>query len=158
MKIVKTISEIRDIVKEWKKSGYSIGLVPTMGYLHAGHGSLIEQSVKNNDKTVVSVFVNPTQFGPNEDLEKYPRDIKRDSELVSSLGGDIIFNPEPEEMYRKYNSTTVKVETAMPVNTKDTPEWDNNVNPRYFVTEASAFVIFPPKYAPPIFPMALEKI
>ena len=92
MKIVKTISEIRDIVKEWKKSGYSIGLVPTMGYLHAGHGSLIEQSVKNNDKTVVSVFVNPTQFGPNEDLEKYPRDIKRDSELVSSLGGDIIFN------------------------------------------------------------------
>ena len=110
MKIVKTISEIRDIVKEWKKSGYSIGLVPTMGYLHAGHGSLIEQSVKNNGKTVVSVFVNPTQFGPNEDLEKYPRDIKRDSELVSSLGGDIIFNPEPEEMYRKYNSTTVKVE------------------------------------------------
>lgn len=110
MKIVKTISEIRDIVKEWRKAGYSIGLVPTMGYLHAGHGSLIEQSVKNNDKTVVSVFVNPTQFGPNEDLEKYPRDIKRDSELVASLGGDIIFNPEPEEMYKKNNATTVKVE------------------------------------------------
>ena len=110
MKIVKTISEIRDIVKEWRKAGYSIGLVPTMGYLHAGHGSLIEQSVKNNDKTVVSVFVNPTQFGPNEDLEKYPRDIKRDSELVASLSGDIIFNPEPEEMYKKNNATTVKVE------------------------------------------------
>lgn len=110
MKIVKTISEIRDIVKEWRKAGYSIGLVPTMGYLHAGHGSLIEQSVKNNDKTVVSVFVNPTQFGPNEDLEKYPRDIKRDSELVASLGGDIIFNPEPEEMYKKNNATTIKVE------------------------------------------------
>ena len=110
MKIVKTISEIRDIVKEWIKAGYSIGLVPTMGYLHAGHGSLIEQSVKNNDKTVVSVFVNPTQFGPNEDLEKYPRDIKRDSELVASLGGDIIFNPEPEEMYKKNNATTIKVE------------------------------------------------
>ena len=110
MKIVKTISEIRDIVKEWRKAGYSIGLAPTMGYLHAGHGSLIEQSVKNNDKTVVSVFVNPTQFGPNEDLEKYPRDIKRDSELVASLGGDIIFNPEPEEMYKKNNATTIKVE------------------------------------------------
>ena len=110
MKIVKTISEIRDIVKEWRKAGYSIGLVPTMGYLHAGHGSLIGQSVKNNDKTVVSVFVNPTQFGPNEDLEKYPRDIKRDSELVASLGGDIIFNPEPEEMYKKNNATTIKVE------------------------------------------------
>ena len=110
MKIVKTISEIRDIVKEWRKAGYSIGLVPTMGYLHAGHGSLIEQSVKNNDKTVVSVFVNPTQFGPNEDLEKYPRDIKRDSELVASLGGDIIFNPDPEEMYKKNNATTIKVE------------------------------------------------
>lgn len=110
MKIVKTISEIRDIIKEWRKAGYSIGLVPTMGYLHAGHGSLIEQSVKNNDKTVVSVFVNPTQFGPNEDLEKYPRDIKRDSELVASLGGDIVFNPEPEEMYKKNNATTIKVE------------------------------------------------
>lgn len=110
MKIIKTISEIRDIVKEWRKAGYSIGLVPTMGYLHAGHGSLIEQSVKNNDKTVVSIFVNPTQFGPNEDLEKYPRDIKRDSELVASLGGDIIFNPEPEEMYKKNNATTIKVE------------------------------------------------
>lgn len=110
MKIVKTVSEIREIIKEWRKAGHSIGLVPTMGYLHAGHGSLIEQSVKNNDKTVVSVFVNPTQFGPNEDLEKYPRDIKRDSELVQSLGGDIIFNPEPEEMYKKNNATTVKVE------------------------------------------------
>lgn len=110
MKIVKTVSEMRNIIKEWRKAGYSIGLVPTMGYLHAGHGSLIEQSVKNNDKTVVSVFVNPTQFGPNEDLEKYPRDIKRDSELVSSLGGDIIFNPEPEEMYKKNSATTVKVE------------------------------------------------
>ena len=110
MKIVKTVSEIREIIKEWRKAGYSIGLVPTMGYLHAGHGSLIKQSVKNNDKTVVSVFVNPTQFGPNEDLEKYPRDIKRDSELVQSLGGDIIFNPEPEEMYKKNNATTVKVE------------------------------------------------
>lgn len=110
MKIVKTISEIRDIVNEWKKAGYSVGLVPTMGYLHAGHGSLIKKSVKNNDKTVVSVFVNPTQFGPNEDYEKYPRDIKRDSELAASMGADIIFNPEPDEMYKNNNATTVKVE------------------------------------------------
>lgn len=110
MKIVKTISEIRDIVKEWKKAGYSVGLVPTMGYLHAGHGSLIKKSVENNDKTVVSVFVNPTQFGPNEDYEKYPRDIKRDSELAASMGADIIFNPEPDEMYKTNNVTTVKVE------------------------------------------------
>ncbi len=110
MEIIKTVSEVRDIVKKWRKAGHSIGLVPTMGYLHAGHGTLVEQSVKNNDKTVVSVFVNPAQFGPNEDLEKYPRDIKRDSELVASLGGDIIFKPEPEEMYKKSNATTVKVE------------------------------------------------
>ena len=110
MKIVKTISEIREIVKDWRKAGYSIGLVPTMGYLHAGHGSLIEQSVKNNDKTVVSVFVNPTQFAPNEDLEKYPRDIERDSKLVESLGGDIIFNPEASEMYNTKNYTYITVQ------------------------------------------------
>lgn len=110
MKIVKTIDEIRNIIKEWRKEGYSVGLVPTMGYLHEGHGSLIEQSVKNNDKTVVSVFVNPTQFGPNEDLEKYPRDIERDSKLVERLGGDIIFNPEASEMYKTTGFTTIKVE------------------------------------------------
>lgn len=110
MKIVKTINEIREIVKDWRKAGYSVGLVPTMGYLHAGHGSLIEQSVKNNDKTVVSVFVNPTQFGPNEDLEKYPRDIERDSKLVESLGGDIIFNPEASEMYSTNNYTYITVQ------------------------------------------------
>ncbi len=110
MKIVKTIDEIRNIIKEWRKEGYSVGLVPTMGYLHEGHGSLIEQSVKNNDKTVVSVFVNPTQFGPNEDLEKYPRDIERDSQLVESLGGDIIFNPEASEIYNTKNYTYITVQ------------------------------------------------
>lgn len=110
MKIVKKIDEIRNIIKEWRKEGYSVGLVPTMGYLHEGHGSLIEQSVKNNDKTVVSVFVNPTQFGPNEDLEKYPRDIERDSKLVERIGGDIIFNPEASEMYSSAGFTTIKVE------------------------------------------------
>lgn len=99
MKLVKTKKEVRDIVKEWKKQGLTVGLVPTMGYLHEGHASLIDASVKKNDKTVVSVFVNPMQFSPNEDLESYPRDINRDSALCASHGADLIFNPEPSEMY-----------------------------------------------------------
>lgn len=99
MKVVKTIKEIRDIVAEWKKEGLSIGLVPTMGYLHEGHESLIVKSVSQNDRTVVSVFVNPIQFGPTEDLEAYPRDLERDMALVERAGGDLIFNPEPCEMY-----------------------------------------------------------
>ncbi len=99
MLILKTIDEVRKQVKEWKKEGKSVGLVPTMGYLHEGHGSLIKRSVSENDKTVVSIFVNPMQFGPNEDLESYPRDLDKDAKLCESIGADIIFNPEPEEMY-----------------------------------------------------------
>ena len=99
MKLVKKISEVKEIVKEWKESGLSIGFVPTMGYLHEGHGSLIKKAKEENDKVVVSIFVNPMQFGPSEDLESYPRDIEKDSKFVSELGGDLIFNPEPEEMY-----------------------------------------------------------
>lgn len=99
MKIVKTIDEVRNIVKDWKRQGLSVGLVPTMGYLHEGHASLIDASVKENDRTVVSDFVNPIQFGPNEDLESYPRDINHDSELCEKHGADLIFNPEPSEMY-----------------------------------------------------------
>lgn len=99
MKVVKTIDEVRKIVKDWKKQGLSVGLVPTMGYLHEGHASLIDASVKENDRTVVSDFVNPIQFGPNEDLASYPRDINRDSLLCEEHGADIIFNPEPSEMY-----------------------------------------------------------
>lgn len=99
MKLVKTKQEVRNIVKEWKKQGLSVGLVPTMGYLHEGHASLIDASVKNNDRTVVSIFVNPMQFSPNEDLESYPRDINRDSAVCKERGADLIFNPEPEEMY-----------------------------------------------------------
>lgn len=100
MKIVKTIDEVRAQVKEWRKEGLSVGLVPTMGYLHEGHQSLIKKSVEQNDRTVVSVFVNPMQFGPTEDLESYPRDLEADARLVESTGGDLIFNPEPEEMYK----------------------------------------------------------
>lgn len=99
MRVVKTIDEVRKIVKDWKKQGLSVGLVPTMGYLHEGHASLIDASVKENARTVVSDFVNPIQFGPNEDLASYPRDINRDSLLCEEHGADIIFNPEPSEMY-----------------------------------------------------------
>lgn len=100
MKIVKTVDEVRAQVKEWRKEGLTVGLVPTMGYLHEGHQSLIKKSVEQNDRTVVSVFVNPMQFGPTEDLESYPRDLEADARLVESTGGDLIFNPEPEEMYK----------------------------------------------------------
>ena len=107
MKLVKTIKEVKEIIKEWKKQGLSIGFVPTMGYLHEGHKSLILKSVSQNDKTIVSVFVNPIQFGPNEDLASYPRDIKHDMALVEDAGADLIFNPEPEEMYGSHFTTSV---------------------------------------------------
>lgn len=99
MQVVKTIQEVRAIVKAWRKEGCTVGLVPTMGFLHEGHQSLIRKSAEQNDHTVVSVFVNPIQFGPNEDLEAYPRDLNRDMKAVEDAGGDIIFNPEPSEMY-----------------------------------------------------------
>ena len=99
MVLVKTIKEVKELVNKWKSEGQSIGLVPTMGYLHEGHKSLIERSVKENDRTIVSVFVNPIQFGPNEDLATYPRDIESDKKLCESVGADLIFNPEPDEMY-----------------------------------------------------------
>ena len=99
MRVVKTIKEVRDQVSAWKNEGLSIGFVPTMGYLHEGHQSLIRKSAEQNDRTVVSVFVNPIQFGPNEDLEAYPRDLERDKAAVEEAGGDLIFHPEPSEMY-----------------------------------------------------------
>lgn len=98
MKIAKTIKEVREIVFEWKKQGFSVGLVPTMGYLHEGHQSLIRRS-NENDKTVVSIFVNPIQFGPNEDFEAYPRDLERDAKICEEAGADLIFAPEASEMY-----------------------------------------------------------
>lgn len=108
--IITTISEMRAQVRAWRRAGESVGLVPTMGYLHEGHQSLIERSVADNDRTVVSVFVNPTQFGPNEDLESYPRDLDHDVELVARAGADVVFHPEPEEMYFSDRCTTVHVE------------------------------------------------
>lgn len=99
MQVTKTVEETRKLVKNWKREGKTIGLVPTMGFLHEGHASLIRRCREENDIVVVSDFVNPTQFGPNEDLEAYPRDFKRDSALCESIGADLIFHPEPEEMY-----------------------------------------------------------
>ena len=100
MQVTKTVAETRALVKSWRKEGKTVGLVPTMGYLHEGHASLIRRCREENDIVVVSVFVNPTQFGPNEDLEAYPRDFQRDSALCASLGADLIFHPEPEDMYQ----------------------------------------------------------
>ena len=97
--VVKTIDEIRNAVKTAKKQGKTVGFVPTMGFLHEGHKSLIVRAVSENDYVVVSDFVNPTQFGPNEDFESYPRDIEKDRALCTEAGADIIFNPEPDEMY-----------------------------------------------------------
>ena len=99
MTLVKTIKDVKSQVKEWKNQGLSIGFVPTMGFLHEGHGSLIEKAKSENDKVIVSIFVNPTQFGPNEDLDKYPRNLEGDKTLVTSKGGDLIFAPEVNEMY-----------------------------------------------------------
>ena len=101
MKIVGTVKEVREQVKEWKKQGLSVGLVPTMGYLHEGHKSLMDAARKGNDKVVVSIFVNPMQFGPTEDLATYPRDLDHDAALCESVGVDLIFHPEAEEMYEK---------------------------------------------------------
>ena len=99
IKVVHTIKEVREQVKAWRAEGLSVGLVPTMGFLHEGHKSLIDRSVADNDRTVVSVFVNPMQFGPTEDLASYPRDLDADAKLCEAAGADLIFNPEPEEMY-----------------------------------------------------------
>ena len=97
--ILHTIAEVREQIKEWRKQGLTVGLVPTMGALHAGHKSLIEKSVEKCDKTVVSVFVNPIQFGPSEDLDKYPRTLDADNAMCENVGADLVFAPSPKEMY-----------------------------------------------------------
>lgn len=110
MQVIKTIEELRPIVKAWRKEGLRVGLVPTMGYLHEGHKSLIVKAVSENDKVVVSDFVNPTQFGAGEDLASYPRDIGRDAAVCEQAGADLIFHPEPEEMYFADNCTFVDMD------------------------------------------------
>lgn len=99
MDIKYMVKDIREQVNKWKKEGLTIGFVPTMGYLHEGHRSLIEAARANNDKVVVSIFVNPMQFAPTEDLESYPRDLEKDAKLCEEVGVDLLFHPEPSEMY-----------------------------------------------------------
>lgn len=99
MKIVAAVEEVREQVRAWREEGLSVGLVPTMGYLHEGHKSLIDKAVEQNDRVVVSVFVNPIQFGPGEDLATYPRDLERDAALCEKAGASLIFHPEKENMY-----------------------------------------------------------
>ncbi|MGG2466569.1 pantoate--beta-alanine ligase [Paraclostridium bifermentans] len=107
MKIINNIKEIRKQVKDWKNDGLSVALVPTMGYLHEGHESLIKKASEDNDKVIVSIFVNPMQFGINEDLSTYPRNIDRDSDICEKNGASLIFNPSVEEMYTDGFSTFV---------------------------------------------------
>jgi pantoate--beta-alanine ligase len=110
MKIIKKISECRETIEELKKKNLTIGLVPTMGYLHEGHLSLARKAKSQCQKVFMTIFVNPTQFGPGEDLEKYPRDLERDTALAQENGVDYIFNPEEGEMYKKHHSTYIDVE------------------------------------------------
>ncbi len=109
MRVVNTVNEVRKEVKEWKKQGLTVGLVPTMGFLHEGHASLIRKAAEQCDRVVVSDFVNPTQFAPNEDLESYPRDIEHDMKICEESGADLIFHPGVEEMYCPDFSTYVNM-------------------------------------------------
>jgi len=110
MKILKTISEVRDYVSEARRNGKSVGFVPTMGFLHDGHLSLVKESKKENDLTGVSIFVNPTQFGPNEDLDAYPKDFEKDCSLLEKENTDFLFYPDVPVMYPGNRLTTVSVE------------------------------------------------
>jgi len=108
IKIIRKISELQKFSKKTLLQGKSIGLVPTMGALHKGHLHLVETSAKNNDVTIVSIFVNPTQFGANEDFAKYPRRLQTDAELCAEAGANIVFAPEPKDMYPKPLQTYVR--------------------------------------------------
>ncbi len=110
MRIITTINEMQTFSKKALRSGRTIGFVPTMGYLHEGHMSLVEEAVKQNDCVIMSIFVNPLQFGPNEDFDRYPRDLKRDEQLAKQAGVDILFYPNVKEMYPKERTTRLTVQ------------------------------------------------
>lgn len=114
MIVAKTISEVREYISQWKKEGETVGLVPTMGYLHEGHASLVDKARSMCGKVVASDFVNPTQFGPNEDLEAYPRDFERDCKFLEEHGCDLVFYPSAEEMYTPNAATYVEIQDEMP--------------------------------------------
>jgi pantoate--beta-alanine ligase len=109
MKVITNTQDLQASIQQVKNSGSNIGFVPTMGYLHEGHISLAEEARKNNDTVVMSIFVNPLQFGPNEDFDRYPRDIERDTELAKNVGVDILFIPEVVEMYDGKQSVALSV-------------------------------------------------
>lgn len=106
MIIVNTISQVRDQIRQWRREGLTVGLVPTMGYLHEGHGSLVGKAAEDCDRVVASVFVNPTQFAPGEDLASYPRDFERDCEILEKQGCSMVFHPSVDEMYPDGNGKT----------------------------------------------------
>lgn len=106
MIIANTISQVRDQVRQWRSEGLTVGLVPTMGYLHEGHGSLVSQAAEDCDRVVASVFVNPTQFAPGEDLDSYPRDFERDCKILERQGCSMVFHPSVDEMYPDGNGRT----------------------------------------------------
>lgn len=109
MEIIHTIQDMQNLAEKLRLSGKKIGFVPTMGFLHEGHLSLLDIAIKNSDVTVMSIFVNPTQFGPNEDLDKYPRDFESDEKLAKERGVDFIFYPSSNEMYPEPYRTYVSV-------------------------------------------------
>jgi len=111
LETVTTIAGLRDRLKPARRAGKSIGLVPTMGYLHRGHASLVDRARAENDVVVTSVFVNPLQFGPNEDFARYPRDLDADRKLLAAHGADIVFAPAVEEMYARPIVTHIEVES-----------------------------------------------
>lgn len=115
MKVVQTIHELRKEIERMKKEGQTIGFVPTMGFLHEGHLTLIERAKLENDQVVLSIFVNPLQFGPNEDFETYPRDLKRDEKLAAEKGVNLIFAPSVKEMYPHELSVSVHVKQRVNV-------------------------------------------
>ena len=114
MIIAETIREVREQVRAWKKEGLTVGLVPTMGFLHEGHASLVDRAVSICDRVVVSDFVNPTQFGPGEDLETYPRDFDHDCRLLEEHGASMVFHPSVAEMYPGNAATFVEILNDMP--------------------------------------------
>ena len=110
MNIATTVEQAKQTVRQWKAKGLTVGLVPTMGYLHEGHESLIKRAVAECDRVMVSVFLNPIQFAPNEDLATYPRDFAADTVLIENAGADLVFHPEPSELYAPDACTFVNVE------------------------------------------------
>jgi len=117
--LVHTIPELREAVREWRKRGESVGLVPTMGALHAGHASLVHRARKDAARIIVTIFVNPTQFGPTEDLSKYPRTLAADLEKLREVETDVCFAPSIEEMYAAGFSTAVHVEGTAKADLED---------------------------------------